>query len=228
MNKIKISAGLALALMTSTSVFAAGPADERMKQIEAEINKLKSEKAALAKNPSAYVAPKAAAQASAAPKQFTWTGFYAGVNGGYDWSKGTGGKSGTHGNSYSAFTNTPAAPDSEGATGGAGGYADTINTVLDALPDDRNLSTKRKSVIGGLQSGYNQQYGAFVFGFEADAMGMSAKKSSSATDGFTGTTTFTVDPLSLNATGNGGGYASGANVYDANGGGAGTSVGTYT
>ena len=208
MRSSKVYVGLALALLSSTSVFAAQTADERIKQLEAEINKLKAEKSALVKNPNSYVAPAATAQAVAnQPKKFTWTGFYAGINGGYDWSNGKGGKGGTASHLFSAFSNNTVAPGSDSfldtnpangyvagtsGTSGSGSwsYSDSVSTSLGNLPADRNLSTKRSSAMGGLQGGYNQQYGYFVYGFEADVMGFDAKKSSSATDSFTGTTTY--------------------------------------
>lgn len=202
MRSKKIYMGLALALLSSTSVFAAQTADERIKQLEAEINKLKAEKATLVKNPKAYVAPTAPVASATAPKgQFTWTGFYAGINGGYDWSNGKGGKFGTNANQYSEFSNQYVTPDTSMVTG----IGDSINTEGLTIPADRNLNMKRSSIMGGLQGGYNKQLGNFVFGFEADLMGFHAKKSSSATDGFTGTTDFIIQTGSLN---DGEGYAS--------------------
>jgi len=215
MRSKKIYMGLALALLSSTSVFAAQTADERIKQLEAEINKLKAEKATLVKNPKAYVAPTTPVASATAPKgQFTWTGFYAGINGGYDWSNGKGGKSGLNTNQYSEFSNQYVTPDT---TNTVTGSADSINTEGLTIPADRNLNMKRSSIMGGLQGGYNKQLGNFVFGFEADLMGFHAKKSSSATDGFTGTTDFIIQAGSTNGLGTANNSEGYSNSYTGNG-----------
>jgi outer membrane immunogenic protein len=86
---------------------------------------------------------------------FTWTGFYVGVNAGYNWSDSKG---------VVAFNPSAAIP---AATG----------TAL--LPG--NFSNGGDGFIGGAQIGYNYQMGQFVVGLEADINFTDNKKSVSYT-----------------------------------------------
>ena len=80
---------------------------------------------------------------------FTWTGFYAGVNAGYIFSDE--GRITTTGNN--------------GAVGIAG---TTVNNVfIGARPG--SVRNEPEGFTGGGQVGYNQQFGNFVVGVEADA-----------------------------------------------------------
>jgi outer membrane immunogenic protein len=86
-----------------------------------------------------------------------WTGFYIGVNAGYDWSP----NSSTNINSALVFAN-PLAGVGSNATGNAGALGATGSLPL-------NLS----GFIGGGQTGYNWQfYNNFVVGIEADIQGV--------------------------------------------------------
>lgn len=76
---------------------------------------------------------------------FSWTGFYAGVNAGYGWGKFDERDSSI--TTDGTFPGLPATP----AT-----YAGLPRTV------------KADGFVGGLQAGYNAQFGALVVGVEAD------------------------------------------------------------
>jgi outer membrane immunogenic protein len=87
----------------------------------------------------------------------TWSGFYAGVNVGGAWG---------HSDSATTTVFDPSgyfAPDSIPAVNAAG--AQSIGT---------------SGVTGGVQAGYNRQFGAFVAGIEADIGAMSLKGSASS------------------------------------------------
>ena len=71
----------------------------------------------------------------------SWTGFYAGINGGYGWNSG--------GNSFGY---------NDGGTGFIGGT-------------DQSAGPQPQGGFGGGQIGYNFQSGSFVFGVETDFQG---------------------------------------------------------
>jgi outer membrane immunogenic protein len=77
-----------------------------------------------------------------APPMFTWTGFYAGVNAGWTRSEGRVDRG--------AFSGTIA------------------DAGLNAAFPTRLGTNNRNGFIGGIQAGYNQQFGMFVGGIEAD------------------------------------------------------------
>ena len=89
----------------------------------------------------------------------TWTGFYVGLNAGYTWS----------GNGVAT---TPL----------AGFFGPTWNTELatSAALATGVDSPKSSGFIGGLQAGYNHQFGALVAGIETDIQGVIGKGSSGA------------------------------------------------
>ena len=76
---------------------------------------------------------------------YSWTGFYVGVNAGYQWSNDD-------------INNT-------GTDTGAGGLG-TLVAAPNAIPTSVGLDTD--GFIGGGQIGYNMQMGMFVAGLEAD------------------------------------------------------------
>ena len=86
---------------------------------------------------------------------FTWTGFYAGVNAGVNWSSR---------NINSTWY------DVTGVTSAA-----TLASYA-PLP----YANQRTGFIGGIQVGYNYQINQFVIGAEADFMGLAASKTSSS------------------------------------------------
>ncbi len=87
----------------------------------------------------------------------TWTGFYIGLNAGYTWS----------GNGVAT---TPL----------AGFFGPTWNTELatSAALATGVDSAKSSGFIGGLQAGYNHQFGALVAGIETDIQGVIGSGSS--------------------------------------------------
>lgn len=113
----------------------------------------------------------------AAP-MFTWTGFYAGVNAG--WTRN----------------------DSDidrGAFSGVGFDDDDLDGDIDDDDDDDDVNlnaafparlgtANRSGFIGGVQVGYNQQFGIFVAGIEADINWLGNRKfNTSATSNVVGT-----------------------------------------
>lgn len=88
---------------------------------------------------------------------FTWTGFYAGINAGVNWS--------SRNVNYSIYGTNPAIVDLSPADAAA----------LSPLP----YGNSRAGFIGGIQVGYNYQINQFVIGAEADFMGMAVSKRSS-------------------------------------------------
>ncbi len=91
-----------------------------------------------------YAAPKGAHPAADAP--YSWTGFYAGVSGGYGWNKGSNSLTG-----IDAF----------------GLYKASIGPPPTApFPD--SIDSASKGVLGGATVGYNYQIGQSVLGVEAD------------------------------------------------------------
>ena len=85
---------------------------------------------------------RAAPQAIAALPAFTWTGFYVGANAGYLWS------------------------DSDATLAAVGGAVLPIDAAQGTIPGKLKLGND--SVLGGVQAGYNVQFGMFVTGVEAD------------------------------------------------------------
>ncbi len=91
-----------------------------------------------------YGAPRTAHPAADTP--YNWTGFYAGVSGGYGWNKGSNSLTGTDPfGIYAIFTGLPP------------------STVLPGT-----LDSGSKGVLGGVSAGYNYQIGQSLIGVEAD------------------------------------------------------------
>ena len=90
------------------------------------------------------------------PAGYSWAGFYAGANLGYHFGKDA--------------TSTTADP-----TGWTGAGAAAIDATTPG-------SVSPKGFIGGLQAGYNWQFGKFVAGVEADVNFMSGSASRSVTN----------------------------------------------
>ncbi|HEY4142580.1 MAG TPA: outer membrane beta-barrel protein [Pseudolabrys sp.] len=86
-------------------------------------------------------APKTARPATEAA--YNWTGFYAGISGGYGWNKGS--------NSITAVDPF---------------YAFFADPAFGTLP--RSLDSGSKGVLGGISAGYNYQIGQSLLGIEAD------------------------------------------------------------
>lgn len=102
-------------------------------------------------------ARKTAPAAPVAPV-FTWTGFYAGLNAGVNWSNR---------NVNPAYIdNDPVNPW-------------TPQEIAELWPVPAPYANNRTGFIGGAQIGYNYQMGQFVIGAEADFMGSTANQSSS-------------------------------------------------
>jgi outer membrane immunogenic protein len=85
---------------------------------------------------------RAAPPAYAPVPAFTWTGFYVGAHAGYLWS------------------------DSDMKVGAVGVDVLPIDVERGTLP--RSLSVDQDGAMGGIQAGYNMQFGMFVAGVEAD------------------------------------------------------------
>jgi outer membrane immunogenic protein len=86
--------------------------------------------------------PSRAAPPRAATPAFTWTGFYVGAHAGYLWS------------------------DSRMELSDVGVLVLPTDVAQGTLP--RSLSVNHEAVHGGVQAGYNMQFGMFVAGVEAD------------------------------------------------------------
>jgi outer membrane immunogenic protein len=89
---------------------------------------------------------------------FTWTGFYAGLNAGVNWSS----------------------RNVETILNGGGVALATYPDMVQAL-SPQPYGNNRAGFIGGAQIGYNYQINQFVIGAEADFMGMGVSKRSGAT-----------------------------------------------
>ena len=93
---------------------------------------------------------------------FTWTGFYAGVNAGVNWSSRN-----VNTSLYDAAIVDP--------------FPAAILSAASPVP----YGNSRTGFIGGIQLGYNYQINQFVIGAEADFMGAALSKSSTALREFT-------------------------------------------
>ena len=88
---------------------------------------------------------------------FTWTGFYGGINLGYNWADAS---------AKSAGIPSTILPDPD--------FGELVPTDLVVPLAAQNMS--RQGFIGGIQLGYNYQINQFVFGAEADFMGTNTSK----------------------------------------------------
>jgi outer membrane immunogenic protein len=166
--------GSALALLTSTSVFAQSASD-RLRQLDAEINKLQAERAALAKNPRSYVAPApapASAPTAAPAKSFSWTGFYGGVHTVVSRTHET------HTKGSASQTIDQFATD--GGGNNSPSYDEWAGTSTGSVSASE-YSTLRPS--GGAELGFNYQMGNFVGGMAVDYTWFGIRKSASGSLG---------------------------------------------
>lgn len=108
--------------------------------------------------PSRFVAP----VAPAAPV-FTWTGFYAGVNAGVNW---------TRRNTEVTFSETSLQPVFQALEYDPGFTSESWTAAL---------NNSKAGFIGGVHIGYNHQINNFVVGIEADFMGTSVSNTNSVT-----------------------------------------------
>ncbi len=90
---------------------------------------------------------------------FTWTGFYAGLNAGVNWSNR---------NVTPAYINNDPV------------FPWTPQELATLWPTPAPYANNRVGFIGGAQIGYNYQMGQFVVGAEADFMGSTTRQTSGA------------------------------------------------
>jgi outer membrane immunogenic protein len=91
----------------------------------------------------------AAVAPSFAAPAFTWTGFYVGAHAGYMWS------------------------DSDAKLVNVGGNLLPLDVSNGVFPTA--ISVEREAALGGVQAGYNMQFGVFVAGVEADVSGLGSQ-----------------------------------------------------
>jgi outer membrane immunogenic protein len=120
-----------------------------------------------------YARP-AYAPPAAPPPVYTWTGMYWGANVGYSWGNAR----------YDAALNASAL----GFVPGLAGQAVTGTAISE--------SQKIDGVIGGVQTGYNYQFGAWVWGLETDFQGSGQKGGST----FARTFNTVIGPIPVSAT----------------------------
>jgi outer membrane immunogenic protein len=105
-----------------------------------------------------------------APPVQTWTGFYAGLNAGYNF--------GTNAN---VGVQNVAGPWTAGPAAGMPAAGDPAVSGIGAVSMDGWASNTQSGFIGGGQIGYNYQYGAnFLLGLEADIQGAGIRGASQA------------------------------------------------
>jgi outer membrane immunogenic protein len=118
-----------------------------------------------------YVAP---------PPPTLWTGFYAGLNAGYDWGISTNSQT-VAGGLYDNYAT--------GILGAPFGLPGAMS-----LANSGNANVNRSGFIGGGQIGYNYQWGpSFVVGLEADIQGAGIRGNGS----FTGAAADSATPLAF-------------------------------
>jgi outer membrane immunogenic protein len=89
------------------------------------------------------------------PPLLTWDGFYFGLNAGYSWQQS----------------------NSVNAVGGPGAALLPAASATSALLSTFSLPVGSKGgFIGGGQTGYNKQFGAFVIGYESDIQGIASNR----------------------------------------------------
>jgi outer membrane immunogenic protein len=98
-----------------------------------------------------------------APPVYSWTGWYAGGNAGYNWSHGS-----VDSVANPSFVN-PADPT------GAGAIAQALAALGTYSRDVHN-----NGFIGGIQAGYNWQFNSWVAGFEADIQGIAHRNTTAS------------------------------------------------
>jgi len=92
---------------------------------------------------------------------FTWTGFYAGVNAGW--------------------VRNETRVDNRGTAGFDAAFGAGTDAALAGAFPARLGSSDRNGFIGGVQAGYNQQFGMFVAGIEADINWLGNRSASTST-----------------------------------------------
>ena len=115
----------------------------------------------------------------AAAPIFTWTGFYAGANVGYG--------------HLQTSTNHNAAGSGSGSSGSPPASGSGSGTSLGKTQHSAN------GVLGGLQFGYNYQFGSFVAGLEAD-IALASIRSSSSVQGAAQSSSSGAGPATTNLT----------------------------
>lgn len=106
--------------------------------------------------------------AAPASGAYSWTGFYAGVHAGPTWQDRSAERGLVTGSVAPAFDY-----DANLNEGGVGGGVAEGSPLAAIFPAEFG-SSEKVGISGGLQAGYNQQYGGFAIGFEADFTSLSS------------------------------------------------------
>jgi outer membrane immunogenic protein len=108
---------------------------------------------------------KAAPAPVIAPAAYNWSGFYAGLNGGWSWGKWD---VSSNGAIFASGVNTV---DFEGPSPLGGGQFSSRCAIHPNFPQFCSAKPNVNGAFGGIQAGYNWQFGQFVFGIEGDMQG---------------------------------------------------------